>query len=109
VIFNDEWEKVGGYRLPYSVLQRFAPTSNSGGSWGEDGLLYLTGHDAQEIYVLREPGEGPVLEHVATIKAPLDGQAWAWDRSEPRTIYGITRRNGEVVVIKVPPVPVQPR
>lgn len=109
VIFDDQWRRVGGYRLPDSVLERLAPFSNSGGSWGEDGLLYLTGHDAQEIYVLREPGEGATLEHIATVSAPLDGQAWAWDRSQPRTLYGITRRQGEVVVIQVPPIPIRTR
>ena len=109
VTFDDQWRRTGGYRFPDSVLERFAPLSNSGGSWGDDGLLYVTGHDAREIYVLREPAEGPVLEHVATIAAPLDGQAWAWDRSEPRTLYGITRADGEVVVMKVPAVPVGPR
>lgn len=109
VIFDDHWQRVGGYRFPDSVLDRFKPSSNSGGSWGDDGLLYVTGHDAPEIYVLREPGEGPTLEHVATIAAPLAGQAWAWDRTQPRTIYGITRANGEVVVMKVPPVPVRTR
>ena len=104
VTFDDQWRRMGGYRFPDSVLERFAPLSNSGGSWGDDGLLYVTGHDAQEIYVLRVPSEGPVLEHVATIAAPLDGQAWAWDRSAKRTLYGITRRDGEVVVMKVPQV-----
>jgi hypothetical protein len=105
VMFDDDWRRLGGYRFPDSVLQHFAPLSNSGGSWGADGLLYVTGHDAREIYVLREPGEGPTLEHLATIAAPLDGQAWAWDRSATRTLYGITRRNGEVVVIDMPRVP----
>lgn len=105
VTFDDQWRRIGGYRFPDSVLERFAPLSNSGGSWGDDGLLYVTGHDAREIYVLREPGEGPVMEHVATIAAPLDGQAWAWDRSAARILYGITRRNGEVVVMRMPPVP----
>ncbi len=108
VKFDKEWRQVGGYRFPESVLDRFAPTSNSGGSWGDDGLLYVTGHDRKEIYVLCEPGEGPTLEHIATITAPLDGQAWAWDRSADRTLYGITRRNGEVVAMTVPSVPLQP-
>lgn len=104
VTFDDQWRRTGGYRFPDSVLRRFAPSSNSGGSWGDDGLLYVTGHDAPEIYVLREPGEGPVLEHVATIAAPLEGQAWAWDRLQPRTIYGITRATGGVIAMRVPPV-----
>lgn len=109
VIFDDQWRRVGGYRLPDSILVRFAPSSNSGGSFGDDGLIYLTGHDAPEIYVLREPGQGPTLEHVATVAAPLEGQAWAWDRSAPRTLYGITRGSGEVVAMRVPQVPAPPR
>jgi hypothetical protein len=102
VIFNDDWAEVGGYALPDSVLEKFPPTSNSGGSFGPDGLLYLTGHDAPELYALRVPQEGPVMEHVPTIAAPLAGQAWAWDRSADRVIHGITRKAGEVVVMKVP-------
>lgn len=104
VTFDDEWRRTGGYRFPDSVLARFAPTSNSGGSFGDDGLLYVTGHSAREIYVLRIPTDGPILEHVATIAAPLEGQAWAWDRSEERTIYGIIRSSGEVVVAQLPVV-----
>ena len=107
VTFDDAWRRTGGYRFPDSVLARFAPTSNSGGSFGPNGLLYVTGHGAQEIYVLRVPEQGPVLEHVATIAAPLEGQAWAWDRSQPRTIYGITRTSGEVVVMELPRVTIE--
>lgn len=103
-VFDDAWRRVGGYRFPDAVLARFAPRSNSGGGFGADGLLYVTGHDAPELYALRVPGEGATLEHVATIAAPLDGQAWAWDRSAPGTLWGITRRAGEVVAMRMPPV-----
>jgi hypothetical protein len=105
VLFNADWAEVGGYALPDSVLAKLPPNSISGGSFGPDGLLYLTGHDAPELYVVRAPAQGPVLDHVATIPALLDGQAWSWDRSGGRTIYGITRRSGEVVVMTVPVVP----
>lgn len=104
VLFDPNWAEVGGYALPETILEKLPPTSISGGSFGSDGLLYLTGHDAPELYVVRVPKQGPVLEHVATIAAPLEGQAWAWDRTADRTVYGITRRAGEVVVMKVPPV-----
>lgn len=103
-LFSDAWSEVGGYALPESVLERLAPHSASGGSFGPDGLLYLTGHDAPEIYALRIPRQGPVLEHVATIAAPIEGQAWAWDRSAGRTIYAIRRSTGEVVVLRLPVV-----
>lgn len=104
VLFNDDWAEVGGYALPDSLLDRLMPHSISGGSFGADGLLYLTGHDAPEIYVVRIPPQGPVLEHVATLAAPLEGQAWAWDRGEERTIYAIRRSSGEVVVLRIPDV-----
>ena len=52
-------------------------------------------------------GEGTTLEHVATIAAPLNGQAWAWDRSAPRTIFGLAG-GGEVVSMTFPPVPPVP-
>lgn len=102
VLFGDDWSEVGGYALPDSVLARLAPHSISGGSFGPDGLLYLTGHDAPEMYVVRIPRQGPLLEHVATIPVPFEGQAWAWDRSAVRMIYAIRRRAGEVVVVDVP-------
>ena len=104
VLFSDQWAELGGYALPDSVLSRLAPHSISGGSFGPDGLLYLTGHDAPEIYVMRSPRQGPLLEHVATIPVPFEGQAWAWDRSAGRTIYAIRRRAGEVVIVDVPDV-----
>lgn len=99
LLFNDDWSEVGGYALPDSVLSRLAPHSISGGSFGPDGLLYLTGHDAPEMYVMRIPSQGPVLEHVATMPVPFEGQAWAWDRSAERTIYAIRRQASEVVVV----------
>lgn len=105
VVFNDNWAEVGGFALPDSLLERLAPMSISGGSFGADGLLYLTGHEAPEIYVMRIPRQGPVLEHIATIAAPLEGQAWAWDRSAERTIYAIRRGSGTVVIIEMPAVP----
>ncbi|WP_199797810.1 hypothetical protein [Porphyrobacter sp. TH134] len=102
VLFNDAWAEVGGYALPDSLLERLAPHSVSGGSFGPDGLLYLTGHDAPEIYVVRIPREGPVLEHIATLSAPIEGQAWAWDRTVERSIFAIARSSGEVIVMKIP-------
>lgn len=104
VLFSDDWAEVGGYVLPDTVLAHLAPHSISGGSFGPDGLLYLTGHDAPEMYVMRIPRQGPVLEHFATMPVPFEGQAWAWDRSAARTIYAIRRRAGEVVVVDVPDI-----
>jgi hypothetical protein len=65
--------------------------SNSGGSWGPDGFLYLTGHDRGELYKVQLPTAGSVLELVATIPMNIRGQGIAWDRSDPGVLYGIVR------------------
>jgi hypothetical protein len=48
---------------------------------------------------------GSVLEYVTTIDVPFEGQSWAWDPVEERTIYGIVRRTREVVVARIPALP----
>ena len=58
VKFDDDWRRFHVWRFPPTVLARLAPKSASGGVWGEGGLLYVTGHDAPEIYVLRAPPDG---------------------------------------------------
>ena len=104
VEFDDRWRRLRSFSFPDAVLARFAPRSSSGGGFGDDGLLYVTGHDEPELYVLRVPRKGAVLEHVASIKVPMEGQAIAWDKSQRRTLYGIRRDAREVTVARVPPV-----
>ena len=58
---------------------------------GPDGYLYLTGHDPAELYRMRLPKSGSVLELVDTIPMNIRGQGIAWDRSQPGVIYGIIR------------------
>jgi hypothetical protein len=82
---------VESWTLPKSILDRFEDMSNSGGSWGADGYLYLTGHDPAELYRMRLPKAGSVLELVETIPMNIRGQGIAWDRSQPGVIYGIIR------------------
>lgn len=79
--------------------------SNSGGSFGPDGWLYVTGHDASEIYVLKLPSAGNILIWAATIQAPdIAGQGIAWDRSQGRkgSLYGISRESTQMVEMRVP-------
>jgi hypothetical protein len=82
---------VKGWVLPKAILDKFAQRSNSGGSWGPDGYLYLTGHNLAEIYKMRLPRAGSVLELVETLPANIRGQGIAWDRSDPGVLYGIIR------------------
>ena len=65
--------------------------SNSGGSWGPDGDLYLSGHDPAEVSRVRLPKMGSVLEVVDILPMNIRGQGIAWDRSKPGVIYGIIR------------------
>ncbi len=91
VKFNKDFIPVGSWVLPKVLLDKFEDMSNSGGSWGPDGYLYLTGHDPAELYRMRLPKAGSVLELVDVIPMNVRGQGIAWDRSQPGTIYGIVR------------------
>ena len=101
VRFDRDFVEQGAWLFPKSVLERFAPYSSSGGAWGKDGLLYVTGHDRPEMYVLRLPEAGSRLEHVATIPIPTPGQAVQWDRSDPTLLWSLDRGRKELVASRV--------
>lgn len=94
VKFDRDWQVLEGWVFPNSLLVKFEEMSNSGGSWGPDGSLYLSGHDPAEVYKIRFPRAGSVLEVEETIPANIRGQGIAWDRSKPGTFYGIIRATG---------------
>ena len=91
VKLTKDFRPVQSWTLPKAILDRFEDMSNSGGSWGPDGYLYLTGHDPAELYRMRLPKAGSVLELVEIIPMNIRGQGIAWDRSQPGMIYGIIR------------------
>jgi len=101
VRFDRQWRRLAGYVYPEALVRYLAPYSASGGNWGPDGRLYVTGHDAPEIHVLRVPAMGSVLAWVETIPAPIHGQAWAFDPLDPGTVWGIQRASGEIVVARL--------
>jgi len=101
VKFDDNWQWQEAWVLPAKLIPKFEVMSNSGGSWGPDGLLYLTGHDPAEVYVMKLPEAGSVLQWIDTIPLNIAGQGIAWDRSEPGTIYGIIRSRLQVTVSKL--------
>jgi hypothetical protein len=107
--FDDNWQMLESWQFPPQVIATWGQSACSGGSWGDDGLLYVTGHDEDELYVLRLPRQGMVLDYVTTIDVPFEGQSWAWDRSAAgeRLIYGISRARHEVIVARIPPVPAE--
>lgn len=100
VKFSSTWQQLESWAFPANVLQSFAPYSTSGGTWGSDGLLYCTGHDKLELYVLKLPERGPTLQYVKTIPTISEGQAFAIDRSVKNklVLYGITRNDNYVIV-----------
>jgi hypothetical protein len=105
--FDDRWQMLRSWLFPPEVIATWGVSSCSGGDWGEDGLLYTTGHDAAELHVLRLPRAGVTLEHVTTIDVPFEGQGWAWDRSRrgERIIYGISRAQQQVIAARIPALP----
>jgi hypothetical protein len=102
--FDRDWKRLQTFRLPDAVLARMAPMSNSGGAFGDDGLLYVTGHDRPELYVLRVPASGATLELVATLPIPFEGQAIAWDPKEKRLLWGISRKDRKAIAVRIPGV-----
>ena len=90
-----EFQPLEMWTLPKVLLDKFEDMSNSGGSWGPDGELYLTGHDPAELYRVRFPKAGSIIELAEIIPMNIRGQGVAWDRSDKGVIYGIVRATGE--------------
>jgi len=98
VKFDNRWQVLESWVFPDTLLQKFKPMSNSGGSWGPDGNLYCTGHDAAEIYVLKLPAAGSILELDNILPVDIQGQGIAWDRSEQNVLYTIKRKEKKVII-----------
>jgi hypothetical protein len=105
VKLNQHFVEQESWLFPSHVLDRFAHYSSSGGRWGRGGLLYVTGHDLPELYVLRLPKAGPRLEFVSTIGIPTGGQAFDWDFVHRDHIWTIARQANEVVESRLPSNP----
>ncbi|GLQ08735.1 hypothetical protein GCM10007913_06670 [Devosia yakushimensis] len=101
VKFDADWQVEQAYVIPDVVVEKFDDMSNSGGSWGPDGHLYLSGHDPAEAYVMDIPAIGSTLKWIGTVPLEIAGQGIAWDRSQPDVIYGFVRETNTVTVNKV--------
>ncbi|WP_353721231.1 hypothetical protein [Dyadobacter sp. 676] len=103
VKYDMEWRQVEAWVFPKNLIDLFSPKSNSGGAWGADGLLYCTGHDRAEVYVLKLPRSGYTLQHISTLPAPIEGQGIAIDRSVAgkTLLYGIQRGKHTVTVSEI--------
>lgn len=104
VKMDDNFNVTQSWTIPATILDRFKPMSNSGGSWGPDGRLWLTGHDLDEAYVMNIPKAASELEWAATVKLPgVEGQAIAWDRSAKKpTLWAIKRSTSQALSFDVP-------
>ena len=101
--YDDQWRQTGGWGFPTELVTKFGSSSASCGAFGPGGLLYVTGHDEKELYVLDFPAAGSTLRWLAAIPASLEGQAFSWDPDNERILYGIVRKTKEVVVIEIRP------
>ena len=103
VKFDEQWRRVAAWVFPAELVERFGNYGCSGGAFGPDGRIYGTGHDRKELYVLEIPKGGSILKWVDTIQIPAEGQAFAWDPSEPWVLWSILKKNREVIVGRVDP------
>jgi len=102
VRFTPDFTEKESWLFPANVLERFGHMSASGGRWGPGNLLYVTGHDLPEMYVLRLPSGGPRLEYVRTIPTPTNGQSFDWDYGNPGVMWSIERKQAEAVESRLP-------
>ncbi|MGV3663516.1 MAG: 3-keto-disaccharide hydrolase [Prosthecobacter sp.] len=101
VQFDLKWQKMAEWKFPAEMVAEFRKNSSSGGSFGPGGHLFITGHDAQELYVLSTPKKGAELVWEAAIPISAHGQAFAWDRAEEGVLYSIERKTHEVIVSRI--------
>lgn len=104
VKFDDNWQRLESWVFPKEVLDRFNPYSSSGGAWGPDGRLYCTGHDHKEIYILELPKAGSILKLAGIVPFPIEGQAFAFDKSGTGLLYGIVR-DEKIIIAELVPKP----
>ena len=91
VRFDKTWRVAETWTLPAALIARFGAMSNSGGSWGPDGRLWISGHDLPEAYALDVPKAGSVMRWVGTARLDIAGQGIAWDRSDSNILWGVVR------------------
>lgn len=89
-------------RFPAAVLDRLAPYSISGAAWSTDGLIYVSGHDKPEIYVLRLRDGEQAFEYIATIPTVTNGQAIDFDPVQDRQLWAIDRNALQAVASTIP-------
>ena len=100
VRFNDQWQRTAAYVLSDSMVEHLRPMSISGGYFNKEGKIICSPHHFEEIYVMSLPKQGSELRWEKTIKVPFQGQGICAD-PEDQTIWGIHRKNREVMQIRM--------
>lgn len=100
---NGKFTEQQTWVFPEETVAKWGTMSCSGGSWGLDGKLYVTGHDNAEVHVL-EIDSKQVLRHLRTEPVSgIFGQAIAWDRSvEKPTLWGIVKNKHVSLTLLLP-------
>ncbi len=101
VRYDHDWREQEAWAFPKAVIDRWDGMSSSGGVWAADGLLYTSGHHSTELYVLKLPASGAVLELVRIVPFESEGQGIAIDPATGH-LWSIQRKTGEVLVSKMP-------
>lgn len=103
VQYDDKWQQEEAWVFPKHIIEAFGTFSNSGAVVGNDDYFYCTGHDEEELYVLKKPTLGYTLEYVRTIKVPIQGQGIAVEglTKDKSTFWGIRRSENSVVALEV--------
>lgn len=89
---NGKFIEQQSWFFPEETVATWGIMSCSGGSWGPDGNLYVTGHDKAELSVVVIESAVALRQIRTEAVAGIFGQAIAWDRSaEKPTLWGIVK------------------
>jgi len=94
---DEQFRILESWAFPPEVLARMAPYSASGMSWGDDGLIYASGHDRPEVYALALPKAGSTLQLVGVYGTANEGQAIDWDPVVKDRLWSVSRQGGQVI------------
>jgi hypothetical protein len=99
--FDRNWTETRRWTYPQAMVAQLGKYSLSGGLFHQQRLL-VTGHDAQELYYLRIPQTGTVLEYISKSPVPFTGQGFAVDPIGGGLV-GISRAEHRVIFLNVAP------
>jgi outer membrane protein assembly factor BamB len=101
VRYDARWNILATWSFPSDLLSRFGVFSCSGGGQALDGRIWVSGHDARELYVLELPPGGGQARWVGSVGFVSRGQAFAWDPGRPQELYSIQRKTKQVIVSRL--------